>query len=370
MHPSLSLSGRIVAADIVRRPIPLRRLLSGPKGLITTRSIRLLHLKAHDGCEGIGEGSSVEWLSADASPTVPAAFRYVADYIRREKPPAEELLEWSLKNEGPSALRSALQTALLDVEARRREISMARLLGAPSDGPPLAVSALIADDDPEAMARLAAALKLRGIDSFKVKTGRREIDGDVARAMAVRDAIGSTARLRLDANGAWRLDEATRALAALEGAAAEFVEEPLADPGARTHLRSSCPVALDESVSDVAGLDDALALGGFAVLVLKLERVGGPLPALELAGRAMRAGIEVVFTDSIESAVGRAATLHVASAACQQGGIAARAVGLGGLFLLDDPMDKSLLEGDLSPASVHGPGLGVDLARAQSGKST
>ena len=74
-----------------------------------------------------------------------------------------------------------------------------------------------------------------------------------------------------------------------------------------------------------------------------------------MAARATRAGIAVVFTDSIESVVGRTAVVNVAAAAYESSGAEPRAVGLGGLFLLDDGDEA---EGEIV---VHGHGLGIDI---------
>jgi o-succinylbenzoate synthase len=217
------------------------------------------------------------------------------------------------------------------------------------------LSALVGDDEPATMAREAARFARRGIACFKVKVGRRDLADDIARVVAVRKAIGSEAGLRLDANGAWNLDDARRALDALAPAKAAFIEEPLGDATEIPLLACATPLALDESVRNADDLERALARGGFRVLVLKLERVGGPLAALKLAERAALAGLDVVFTDSIESAVGRAATAHVAAAAYEHRSSRPLAIGLGGLFLLDDGGNP---EGEIA---VFGPGLGMDI---------
>lgn len=349
------LTGRIVDATIVRQPVRLRYPVRGARGSVTSRAVRLLHLTAADGCEGVGEGSSVDWLAAAPSPEISSMFRILAERVRKEGLTEADLLEWSIDAVAPAAVRAAVQTALLDLEARRRGCSLAALLGATDPCLPMPLSALVGDGEPVAMAREAARLARRGIACFKVKVGRARLADDVARVAAVRQAIGTEAKLRLDANGAWSLDDAKRALAALEAAQAEFIEEPLRDAGETPLLASSIPVALDESVGNTDQFERAIARGGFGVLVLKLERVGGPLAALAMAERAARVGLDVVFTDSIESAVGRTATAHVAAAAYEGLGSDPLAVGLGGLFLLDD---GGTPEGEIL---VFGPGLGIDI---------
>jgi o-succinylbenzoate synthase len=351
-------SDPITDASVETREIALLRPLRGPRGPVTVRTVRLLRLVGSDGTGGIGEASRVDWLTASPSQEDDTLLATLVERIRSDKPQASTLLRWSMDASRPAAVRSALQTALLDLEARRRDISVAALLGATPPGQALKLSALLGDDQASAMAREAAQLSALGITSFKMKVGRT--DADVERVAAVRSAVGPAARLRLDANGAWDFEEATRAMDALAFCGAEFVEEPLREASRTPGLAAALPIALDESVRDAADLERALARGGFRVLVLKLERVGGPLPALAMADTAMRAGLEVVFTDSIESAVGRAATLHVAAAAAARGGVKPSAVGLGGLFLLDDGATSAEPAGASAGCELRacGPGLG------------
>jgi len=342
---------RIVDATVLRRELRLQRPLRGATSPLLSRSIRVLWLAGDDGLRGAGEASRIDWLAGGAV-SDDAALDQLAERLRRDAPPADSLLAWSLDPSQPPALRSAVQTALLDLDARRRGTSVAALLGAAGQQPPLALSALVGDDDAAAMARQAARYASLGIASFKVKVGAA-LERDVENCRAVRAAIGPAARLCLDANGAWTVAEAERALAELAPACAALVEEPLRDASQLARLRSPIAVAVDESVRDAAQLEPAIARGGFSVLVLKLARVGGPLPALRLARRAMQAGIEVVFTDSIESAVGRAATLHTAAAA-RAAGVEVGPVGLGGLFVLDDGARP------VAVAAAAGPGLGIE----------
>jgi L-Ala-D/L-Glu epimerase len=348
-------SSRIVRATLLERRVAMKRPLRGARGPVTERVVRVLRLEADDGATGIGEASRVDWLSPREDGAAADDDAMLVERILADQPPSAALTAWSLDVLRPSALRSALQTALLDLDARRQGIALAGLLGASDTPPEIPLSALVGDDAPDAMAREAAACAARGLSSFKVKVGRPEASDDVARVAAVRSAIGPGASLRLDANGAWKLDEARRALEALARFGPDFVEEPLFDRSALASLASPIPVALDESVSTPASLESALRRGGFAVLVLKLERVGGPLPALSLATRATRAGVRVVFTDSIDGEVGRAATLHVAAAAAARSGSPAEAVGLGGLFVLAGSGQPRVT------AAVTGPGLGIDV---------
>jgi len=352
---------RIVDILVERHAVPLRAPLRTRRGALGTRDVVLVHLLSEDGIGGAGEASRVDWLG-DAVAGDDAILDLLVHRIRSDGPPPAALLAWSQDPAQPSAVRSAVQTALVDIEARRAGTSVAELLAGSGAAPPrdVSVSALLGDGDAAAASAEAGALGARGLRSFKWKVGRTSLEHDVECVRALREAIGPRAALRLDANGAWTADEARRALDAFAPWAPEFVEEPLraAERRALAALGSSVPVALDESVVTMRDLDAALTAGGAQVLVLKLERVAGPLAALALAARAERAGLRVVFTDSIESVVGRAATAHVAAAFAARSGEAPAAVGLGGLFLLNDDDPQGGTDAAASVA-IRGPGLGV-----------
>ncbi len=348
--------GRIVDAEVVRSEVPLRKPLRGHDGVVRTRSVRVLRLRSDDGHHGLGEASAVTWLAPVRTDRAGSQLETLVHTICTEKPSAEDLAASSFVRASATALRSAVTTALVDLEARRSGLSVARLLGASADPCRVRVSALLGAAAPAAMASEASRLAARGFDCFKIKIGADPLELDVRRVRAVRAAIGPHASIRLDANGAWGVSEGARALERLAESAPELVEEPLRDAACVAELERPALVALDESIVKIGDLERAIGRGGFRVLVLKLERVGGPLAAMAMAEVAARADIDVVVTDSIEGPVGRAAALHVAAAVAARSGKAAPAIGLGGLFFLDD--------GDAATAAsdVRGPGLGVEVA--------
>jgi len=135
---------------------------------------------------------------------------------------------------------------------------------------------------------------------------------DEARVEAVRDALGPSGKLRVDANGAWTVDAAQRAIKALDRYELEYVEQPVATLEEMAVLRRSVdvPLAADESVRTaedplrVAGLDAA------DIVVLKVQPLGGVRRAL---GVAEAAGLPCVVSSALETSVGIAAGLALAA---------------------------------------------------------
>ena len=78
---------------------------------------------------------------------------------------------------------------------------------------------------PTEVAVEAEAWAAEGFGTFKLKLGTGD---DAGQVRAVREALGQEARIRVDANASWRVEEAARVLEAIEPYAIELVEQPVA----------------------------------------------------------------------------------------------------------------------------------------------
>lgn len=172
------------------------------------------------------------------------------------------------------------------------------------------VAALVPVVEPMEAARLARDAATTGITTFKVKVGSGD---DAGRLTAVRDAAGPGARLRIDANGIWDLDEARSALGRLARFDLELAEQPVAslDELARLRRRSPVPLAADECVRSVDDARRLASLDAADAVVLKVQAVGGVRAALPIAEAAR---VPAIVSSMIETSVGLAA--GVALAAC------------------------------------------------------
>ena len=156
-----------------------------------------------------------------------------------------------------------------------------------------------------------------GCRTAKVKVAEpgQGVDEEVERLEAVRDALGSAGRIRVDANGAWDVQTAIARLRVLDRAAGglEYVEQPCATVAELAAVRRALdiPVAADESIRRA---EDPLAVvraEAADVVVLKVQPLGGVRACLELAERV---GLPVVVSSALETSVGLAAGLALAAA--------------------------------------------------------
>ncbi|MGH2792590.1 MAG: o-succinylbenzoate synthase [Actinomycetota bacterium] len=161
--------------------------------------------------------------------------------------------------------------------------------------------------DPERAHQIVAA---SSCETAKVKVAEGD---DEERVAAVRDALGPGGMLRVDANGAWTIDEAERAINALDRYDLEYVEQPVAtlEEMAGLRRRVDVRIAADESVRTAEDPLRVAGLGAADIVVLKVQPLGGVRRALEVAEAS---GLPCVVSSALETSVGIAAGVALAAA--------------------------------------------------------
>lgn len=154
--------------------------------------------------------------------------------------------------------------------------------------------------------------KIAGFPCVKVKVGRNDLQCDLGLVSAVRDAVGPSVALRIDANGSWDEDTARWMLERMAHLELEIAEQPVRDIDAlaRLRLRVRIPLAADECVRSVDDAKRLRWLGSADALVVKLQPLGGVSQALRVAEAA---GLPVIVSSMMETSVGLAASLNLAA---------------------------------------------------------
>ena len=153
--------------------------------------------------------------------------------------------------------------------------------------------------------------RFSGVHSAKVKVAEPASDptADYERVEAVRNVVGEDARLRLDANGRWSLDQAEKALSGLSTYSIDYVEQPVATISDMVELKSRLEgsgirLAADELIRESNGLEEIISSGAADVAVLKVSPLGGIDTTLEKASKAHAAGLDVVLSSALETSIG------------------------------------------------------------------
>ena len=224
----------------------------------------------------------------------------------------------------------------------------------------------------EAVAADAERWAQDGFSTFKLKLGAESVETplqgefsqthvDVAQVQAVREAVGPSARIRVDVNAAWDLETARRRLGELEPYGIELAEQPVETLEELAELAgaTSIPLAADESVATLGEAERAAALGACAYTGIKLSKVGGPEAALAIADI-----LPAYVTSALDGPVGIAAAAQVALSLAETGHPERLhlAHGLATQRLFASTV--AAVEGEVRDGMLHlppGPGLGVEI---------
>jgi o-succinylbenzoate synthase len=319
-------------------------------GSLRTRELALVRLEHRDGHTGYGEAAPLPSYDRVTVDDVQVALDSCREVLARgEELEREELLaECARLAVLPQAV-AAIDLALWDLAGRRSAQPVWRLLSGaePTDVP---VNHSIAAADRKRAADEALAACHAGFQTLKLKVA---IGDDAGRLAAVRAAAGPEVSIRLDANGAWTVDEAAAALRALAPAGIELCEEPVSglNEVAELSALTGLPLAIDESTTVPGALDRRVC----AAVCLKIARSAGITGVLDAARRARAAGYELYLASTLDGPLGIAAALHAASAIGPD-----RPCGLATLALFADREDPLSPRGGRIPVPT-GPGLGEGL---------
>lgn len=334
------------------RSFRFRRPLQTSFGLLRERETLELTLTDDDGNVGRGEAAPLPKYDDE----VPLHAVKLA--LARYRPVLQRADELG----GPAVLEScrriadiphaiaAVDTALWERAAVREGRPVAELLTERAAWS-VPVNATIGAEDRAGAAAAAAEAARQGFRCVKVKVG---IGDDAGRIAAVRAAIGPDVALRVDANGAWTVEQAIAAIGTFAPAGLELVEEPVHGARELAQVRRAVPVriAMDETASEPG----ALASGSTDAVALKLGRCGGISGLLAAAELVRATGAEPYVTSALDGPIGVAAALHAAAAL--GGGRDMLACGLATLPLFEG-LERVAPVDDGAIAVPDVPGLGV-----------
>jgi L-Ala-D/L-Glu epimerase len=317
-------------------------------GELRERELLTLRIKGDDEIVGWGEAAPLEPYDGVSREAVRAALAAYEPILRGgDGAPAAELLEaCRAKADLPQAL-AAVDMALWDRAGNREGKPVSALLS-DDPAPAVRVNATIAAEDRAEAAAQAAAAARAGFTCVKIKVG---IGDDAGRVAAVRAAVGPEVELRLDANGAWSVEEAVRAIETLAPAGLELVEEPVHGVEALRSVRDR--VAVRVAMDETARLSGSLTAKVADAVCLKVSRCGGISSLLAQAALVRASGADVYVASTFDGPLGIAAAVHCAAALRPSA-----ASGLGTLEFFEDEFDVLSLE-DGAIAVPAKPGLGA-----------
>jgi len=315
-----------VSAELFELALPLVEpfIISG--GAITERRSLVVALHDAEGHHGYGESPPFE-LPFYSEETLAS----VMDLVRRVLLPrvvgrefaTPEALDAVLREgiRGNPFARAGVETAAWDLEAHRRGVGLATLLGErlgaqPAAAVPCGVALGIPPD------RTLATLTRRVYDAVQLGYRRVKIKvtpgWDAAAVHAAREGMaGVQLPLTVDANGAYEWPAHERELRTLDDTGLLYIEQPLAPDELVGHARLArelrTPICLDETLKSAAHARQVVELEGPRVWNIKVHRVGGLSEVCRIYRIAAEYGAELWAGTMPESGIGSQAPLAVAA---------------------------------------------------------
>ena len=339
---------------VAERTLSLRTPLQTAYGALRERRLLAVTLTDADGVSGHGEAAPLEPYDGVSIARVRTALEaYRPVLMQSATANGAQLIEACRRVEDLPAALAAIDLALWDRAGRRAGKPVAALL---TDDPAaeIQVNATVGAIDRAGATEQAARAAAQGYECVKLKVG---VGDDAARVAAVRAAVGPHTALRLDANGAWDVEEAVRAIEALTPVGLELVEEPTHGLQAVREVRErvAARVAIDETAAE----HGALGAGVADAVCLKISRCGGIAGLLAAAALVRASGAEVYLASTLDGPLGVAAAVHAAAALASRGPLPA--CGLATLGLFEGLSEEGVLPVRNGRIAVPtAPGLGTD----------
>ena len=349
---------KIASVDLLRLTLPLVSPFRTSFGVQTGRDVLLVVVRTTDGVTGYGE------CVALASPVyneeyVEGAAQVLSKYLVPAVLAAKDLTAARVADltrfvVGHRMAKAALELAVLDAQLRTGGMSLADYLGGVRERVDVGVSVGITETVDE-LIDTVRGYQEQGYRRVKLKI---EPGFDVEPVGAVRDAFGSDLALQADGNTAYSAKDLAH-LQRLDAFDLLLIEQPFDHDalGLHTELAQRCltPVCLDESLTSAATTAAAIRSRACSIVNIKAARMGGYLEARRAHDVATALGTPVWCGGMLETGLGRAANLALASL---PGFVLPGDISASARYFSEDITEPFVLE-DGQIAVPHGPGLGV-----------
>ncbi|MCU1388183.1 MAG: menC [Ilumatobacteraceae bacterium] len=300
--------------ELRRLKMPLVRPFRTSFGTETVREMMIARVVTEHG-EGWAE------CSIESDPLYLSEFLDAADHVFSDHLVPRLFAHGALRAEdvadvlepvkGHRMAKATLEMALLDVQLRAAGISFQQYIGGTSTSVEVGVSVGITDTIDELVSNVAGYVE-DGYTRVKLKI---EPGFDIEPVRRVREA-NPDIRLQVDANTAYFVEDIDH-LAQLDELALLLIEQPFGEDDLVGHAelarRITTPVCLDEAIRSLDHTRTALALNAAHIINIKPARVGGYLAAVKIHDHCRALGIPVWCGGMLETGIGRAANLALAS---------------------------------------------------------
>ena len=274
-----------------------------------------IRVHTNAGIYGVGECSAFPMIAGETQAT---CFEMAKDFaaIWKNKDAAaieermQELHNYTAFN---ATIKSAFDMALYDLAAKAANKPLYQWLGGEKKQPETDLT--IGIDTAANMAKTAIDFVQRGVRIIKIKLGKNAAD-DVDRVRRIREAVGESITLRIDANQGWTYDNALYALTSMAPYNIQFCEQPMRywDDDKLPALVQQSPIKImaDESVFDHHDALRIIKAKACDYVNIKFAKSGGILEAIKIHTVCKQHQIPCMMGGMLESRVALTAFAHFA----------------------------------------------------------
>ena len=283
------------------------------------QTLVVIRVQCSDGIEGIGESTTIGGLAYGNES--PESIKQNIDshlgplWVGQDAANINAaMLRLEIAAKGNTFAKSGLESALLDAQGKRMGVPVSELLGGRVRDSLEVAWTLASGDTARDISEAQQMLDLRRHRIFKLKIGANPVAQDLKHVIAIKQALGERASVRVDVNQSWDESQAIRACEVLGNNGIDLIEQPISRVNrcgqVRLNLRSPAPIMADESIESVEDAFSLAADGAASVFALKIAKNGGPRAVLRTAHIAEAAGIALYGGTMLEGSVGTLASAH------------------------------------------------------------
>jgi len=309
---------KIRSVEIGKLTVPLRKPFKTALRTLVTSETLVVKVHLENGLIGWGAAAPTAVITGDTLGSIRAALTEVLipqlcglDISNYESVLAK-INGGIARNSSP---RAALDMAVYDLVGQLYNAPLYKLLGGYRSS--FETDITVSVNSAEEMVSDALKFVQDRFTTLKLKVGT-DAKVDIARVKKIREAVGPSVKLRLDANQGWTAKEAIRTITIMEdmGLDIELIEQPVKahDLDGLKHVTDSVETLIlaDESVFSPEDALRLLCMRGADLINIKLMKAGGIHNALKINALAESYGVECMLGCMIENKIGITAAAHLA----------------------------------------------------------
>ena len=360
---AIAACAKIAHIEPIAVSLPMTRPMKMAGVLIESADNVLVRVELAGGQVGWGEAASAPLMTGETVASMMAAIRHMAPALLDAD--ANDISALSMRMDrlmySNQSAKSAVEMALHDALGRALGKPVYELLGGKKRSR-VPVLWLLGTGSVEGDIAEARDKQAAGFVAFKVKVGIGDPLADAARTRRVCEALGTGLLISADANQGYDVDQALAYVKAVDGAALDFFEQPIAGHDvagmAKIAAATRIPLAFDEGlhgIDDLMRHHDMKAARGCSLKTIKLGGLNGVVRAAELCEKLdMKVNLACKVA---ESGIAAAAMMHLAAAVPA----VAWGVSLSNQYLADDIVRAPVKVIDGHAEVPAGVGLGIEV---------